>query len=393
MKTSDFDYNLPENKIAKYPLPQRDHSKLLVYDHGKIIDDIFYNIHKYLEAGTTLITNNSKVIPARLIFYKPTGAKIEIFCLEPYDNKDFAQVFASRQKVEWKAIVGNAKKWKTSTLQKQINTPKDNFLLIATKEKSLENGTYIVSFEWNAPYSFAEVVEFAGKVPIPPYLKRDTEDIDKKRYQTVYAKIEGSVAAPTAGLHFTNNVLTKLLEKNIHILETTLHVSAGTFKPIDTEDVTQHKMHKEWIVLQKSFIEKLLNTDSRIAVGTTSLRSLESIYWAGIAAYNNYEIKVTQDMPYTYVATLTYKQALEELLNYMHKRNINNFSFPTEIMIMPGYRVKSIKALITNFHQPKSTLLVLIASLIDDDWEKVYDYALSHDYRFLSYGDSSLLKF
>ncbi len=391
---ADYDYNLPAERIAKYPLEKRDHSKLLVYDKGKISQDFFYNIATYLEQDSYLAANNSKVIPARLIFHKPTGAKIEIFCLEPYGTHEFSTVFSSLGTVTWKTIVGNAKKWKTGTLTKQIKHNGKEFQLTAHKKQDLGGGSFIIRFEWDADVTFAEVIELAGKVPIPPYLGRDTESIDKDRYQTVYAKHDGSVAAPTAGLHFTPDVFDSLKKKNIKTLELTLHVSAGTFKPVDADDIRQHKMHEEWIVLHQNTIKDLLAAENLTSVGTTTLRALESIYWLGINIKNKTgALRVTQWQPYEQKASLSFKAALEEIGNYMNKNNLATLNFPTEIIIMPGYRVKSANTLITNFHQPKSTLLLLVAALIGDDWKKVYKYALDNGFRFLSYGDSSILKF
>ncbi len=391
---ADYDYNLPTERIAKYPLEKRDQSKLLVYDKGKISQDVFYNIATYLERDSYLAANNSKVIPARLIFHKPTGAKIEIFCLEPYGIHEFSTIFSSRGPVIWKTIVGNSKKWKTDILTKLINQNGKKIQLTAHKVRDLGDGSFIIKFEWDANITFAEVIELVGKVPIPPYLGRDTESIDKDRYQTVYAKHDGSVAAPTAGLHFTPSVLDSLKNKNIKSVELTLHVSAGTFKPVDTDDIRQHKMHKEWIVLNHNTIKDLLAAENITSVGTTTLRALESIYWLGVNLKNKAEILgVTQWQLYEQKAAPSFKESLEETGNYMVKNNLTTLTFPTEIIIMPGYLVKSANTLITNFHQPRSTLLLLVAALIGNNWKKVYQYALDNGFRFLSYGDSSILKF
>ena len=393
VKISEFDYNLPEERIAKYPLEQRDMSKLLIYDNGKISDDTFFNLPKYIDAGSTLVANNSKVIPARLIFRKPTGARIEVFCLEPAQGFTFETIFSAKGKVVWKAIIGNAKKWKSGSLQRVIKTGHKEFLIKALLIDKLGDGTYVVEFNWDADLTFAEVMEFTGKVPIPPYLRRETEEIDKTRYQTVYAKVDGSVAAPTAGLHFTDRVFNKLRQKNIGNLEVTLHVSAGTFKPVDDEDLKNHKIHEEIVVISKETLTRLANETNTVSVGTTTLRTLESIYWAGINIKNGKPLSVRQWQPYETSENLSFTDAINILGEFMGKNNLEKISFPTEIIIMPGYKVKSVSALITNFHQPRSTLLLLVAALIGDDWKCVYEYALTNNFRFLSYGDSSILKF
>ncbi len=393
LNISEFDYELPEERIAKYPLQERDQSRLLVYDHGKITDSTFANIADFLDKNTVLVANNSKVIPARLLFRKPTGAKIEIFCLEPAGEKDFAAAFVSKQSVKWHVIIGNAKKWKTGSLERTINTGTETITLTAQKITGATSEN-IVEFKWNRAISFAELLEYAGKVPIPPYLRRDTENIDKERYQTVYAKINGSVAAPTAGLHFTDKVFKKLETKGIKRLEITLHVSAGTFKPVDSERITEHQMHEEWIVLEKNQLVQLSQAGNITAVGTTSLRALESIYWLGVNIHKGKSnLKVEQWQPYGETTGLSFVESLHIIRKYMESKNLEQLSFPTEIIIVPGYQVQSSHALITNFHQPKSTLLLLIAALVGDDWKKIYEHALSGEYRFLSYGDASLLKF
>ena len=389
----DFNYILPEEKIAKYPLKERDKSKLLVFDKGQIIDSTFINIADYLNPETVLVTNNSKVIPARLIFQKPTGAKIEIFCLEPTDKNDLSEIFASKRTVRWNVIIGNAKRWKEDNLEQRIKINNKEVVLTATKIKN-SNEQNIVEFRWNSNNSFGEIIENVGKIPIPPYLQRDTEKIDKERYQTVYAKVEGSVAAPTAGLHFTDKVFEKLKNKGIKNIEITLHVSAGTFKPLKSNKIIEHKMHEEWVVISKSQIEKLEKVKHITVVGTTSLRALESIYWLGVNIYNEKnELKVKQWQPYKEKSNLKFSDALNQIKLYMTKNRLDTLTFPTEIIIVPGYKVKSAKALITNFHQPQSTLLLLIAALVGNNWKKIYNHALQNNYRFLSYGDASLLKF
>ena len=392
-KIQKLTYNLPHHRIAKYPLPQRDRSKLLVYKQGQICHTQFKNLPQELQAGDLLIFNNTKVIQARLQFRKPTGAHIEIFLLEPHQPSDYNLVFQTRNYCTWTCLVGNAKKWKTGKLQ--IETP--NFTIYAEKKADLGKGEFLVDFSWTCQVSFSDILEQIGNMPIPPYLERPAEEADKSTYQTVYSKIEGSVAAPTSGLHFTPEVLSNLKDKGIQTAELTLHVGAGTFKPIKEDDASKHQMHAEQFFASLPFILQIANHPGRIiCVGTTALRSLESLYYlGGLARLNqlqnpNYQLIKQWDI-YQTPANISRRQAFSALADKMQEHGIERIFADTQIMITPHYQVKSIDALITNFHQPESTLLLLVASLVGDDWQKIYDYALHNDFRFLSYGDSSLL--
>lgn len=392
IKISDYDYELPEARIAKHPMANRDESKLLLYRNGNISEDIFRNIENYIPEGSALILNNTKVVRARLNFKRSTGASIEIFLLEPITPADYAQSFGNHASVTWKCLVGNLKKWKNDILE--LSIPQSNSSLYANKLKHLTEGVE-VEFTWNnADLSFAQIIELCGNVPIPPYLNRDSEEVDKDRYQTVYAHPEGSVAAPTAGLHFTNTVFDKLSVKSIKRHYVTLHVGAGTFKPVKAESVTEHEMHTEHFFVEKKFIESIVNTEGKLfVVGTTTLRTLESLYWLGVKAHNGQleaPFFISQWEPYN-LPKLPLKESFKALLKHLNDRNMNVVSASTQIMIMPGYEIMTANALITNFHQPKSTLLLLVSALIGNDWKKVYKYAMENNFRFLSYGDSSLL--
>ncbi len=392
IKIEDYIYDLPEDRIAKYPLNQRDSSKLLIYNKGKISKDFFANINRYADFNSTFVFNNTKVIQARLKFFKETGAQIEIFCLEPVDPSDYVLAFQQTKKVAWKCIVGNLKKWKDKILKKVITVGNDKVELNATK-RNQDGNAQIIEFTWNNnKFTFSEILENIGVTPIPPYLNRESESVDKDRYQTIYSKLKGSVAAPTAGLHFTDEVLNKLKNKNIHIEEVTLHVGAGTFKPVKSETIDEHEMHTEHFVVKKSTIENLLKSEKIVVVGTTSVRTIESLYWMGVKLIENKILysHITQWEVYE-LPNLSKQESLNALLNYMNENSIDEIDASTQIMIFPGYKFKLVDVLITNFHQPKSTLLLLIAAFIGDDWEKVYDYALNNDFRFLSYGDSSIL--
>lgn len=391
---ADFDYNLPDSRIAKYPLQERDKSKLLIYKNENITDDFFSSLPKYLNSNSLLVVNNTKVIHSRLFFKKPTGASIEIFCLEPFDPSDYLFSLQSVYSCKWKCFAGNLKKWKDGKLTKEVQSPDGTVTLEAFKCEQNEN-YLIVEFTWNKNITFAHLLELSGETPIPPYLNRPSEEIDKERYQTVYSLKEGSVAAPTAGLHFTDSVFTELMQKNISTAEVTLHVGAGTFKPVQSTYVTDHEMHSEFFTVQKSTLERLLLADSIVSVGTTSLRTLESLFWLALKLY---EAKRLENLPelgqwdaYNEKSPLTYKHAIQILLEYMQKHEMQAFSAKTKIMILPGYDIKSAQALITNFHQPKSTLLLLVSAFIGDNWKRVYSHALENNFRFLSYGDSSLL--
>jgi S-adenosylmethionine:tRNA ribosyltransferase-isomerase len=390
---NNYDYDLPDERIAKYPLKRRDHSKLLYIKEGVITDHHFCNIPDLLPQNATLFYNNTKVLYARLPFQKATGASIEIFCLEPSFPVDYAENLGSRKSVQWKCIVGNLKKWKEGKVI--LKNDKELGLSAEILERNAEH--LVIKFDWNLDISFAEVLEIAGEVPIPPYLNRNSEENDKQTYQTLYSKIEGSVAAPTAGLHFTDEVFQNLRNKSIEWHEVTLHVGAGTFKPVDKKDVREHKMHQEFITVKKEAIQNLLlNLNEIIAVGTTTVRTLESLYWIGAQIIQKMPesekfFHVEQWEPYQANTLPTPKEALEALLEYLDKYNLYQIIGNTEIIIVPGYKHKIVKGLITNFHQPKSTLLLLLASFVGNDWKKMYSHALSNNYRFLSYGDSCLI--
>lgn len=396
IKISDYTYNLPEERIAKYPLEKRDNSKLLLYDKGVVTEDIFYNIASYLPENSLMVFNNTKVVPARLYFRKETGALIEIFCLEPHDPSDYATAFASKGSCIWNVVIGNAKRWKNGTVQFLSDSEAESLNFRAELiEKEGIHGS-LVRFLWDGEMTFSEVLDICGKMPIPPYLKRETESIDIDRYQTLYAKIKGSVAAPTAGLHFTDEVLEAIDRRNIKRRNICLHVGAGTFIPVKSEYISDHIMHTEPFMVELSLLKELYDVAGRgriIAVGTTSTRSLESIYFLGVHCIENgIPQAVTQWEPYNLNKKYTLKESLEALIGYMERENVEKFMARTGIIILPGYDFKVIDTLITNFHQPQSTLLLLIAAFTGgNEWKKIYDYALANDFRFLSYGDSSLL--
>ena len=394
---SDYNYLLPDDKIAKFPKEQRDQSKLLVYQSGKIKEDIFYNLPKYLPKNSLMIFNNTKVIQARLHFKKVSGALIEIFLLEPSMPTDYELMFQTKGYCEWLCLIGNLKKWKEGILVKEFLYNGETVRIEATKKESIGT-SHKVALKWdNTSLSFAELIDLIGELPIPPYLNRETEESDKTTYQTVYSKINGSVAAPTAGLHFTNNVLQALDSYGIEREELTLHVGAGTFKPVKSEELSGHDMHTEYISVSKQTLEKLLSYDSSaIAVGTTSVRTLESLYYMGVKLHSNpdlseQELHITQWEPYKVKSSLTATEAIEEIIKYLDRNNVSTLHSSTQIMIAPGYNYKIVKLLITNFHQPQSTLLLLVSAFVKGNWKTIYDYALAHDFRFLSYGDSSLL--
>lgn len=398
---ADYNYDLPDERIAKYPKAVRDESKLLLYRGGQISEDVFYNLPNYLPKGELLVFNNTKVIQARLHFHKSTGALIEVFCLEPHTPHDYQVNFATTRRVAWTCLIGNLKKWKEGKLERTINVGGKEVLL--TAERVGVSGTgYEVVFDWgDDTVAFSEVLEAIGELPIPPYLNRETEASDLKTYQTVYCKVKGSVAAPTAGLHFTERVLAALDNNGIERNEITLHVGAGTFKPVKSEEIGGHPMHSEWIAVKRESIERLLAHGGHcVAVGTTSVRTLESLYYIGVMLHRNPDahqddLHVPQWMPYEYAASpelkLTTVEALRAIVDWLERNKLPVLHTSTQIIIAPGYEYHVVKAMVTNFHQPKSTLLLLVSALIGDNWRRVYDYALSHDFRFLSYGDSSLL--
>lgn len=393
---SDYSYELPDERIAKYPLAERDQSKLLVWKNGNIEDSSFGNLPKFLPTNSLLIFNNTKVIRARLHFQKGTGAKIEIFCLDPHDPLDYQIAFQSTQSCVWKCMIGNQKKWKGELLRKTIRIENTEFELCA-EQFDCENKN-LIRFSWNnTNFEFSKIIEAAGSLPIPPYLNRETEQSDLERYQTVYSKIKGSVAAPTAGLHFTEKVFNHLMDDGHELAELTLHVGAGTFQPVKSETISGHEMHSEHLYVSRDFLIKLINhSEKKIAVGTTSVRTLESLYWLGLQISENTKIdienlKVSQWEAYeNSEADLSLKQALENLIELLDKNQLDHLSAATQIIIAPGYKFRIVDGLITNFHQPQSTLLLLISAYLGDEWRRIYDHALANDYRFLSYGDSNL---
>ena len=399
ISVNDYDYYLPENRIALHPLTERDASKLLVYKKGVIEETQFLEIDNYLPEKSLLVFNNSKVINARIKFTKPTGAEIEIFCLEPNgDITDYSSVMTATNTVQWKCLVGGAAKWKDEILQKEIHVAGEKVMLSAKKIDKITEAFIIELFWEPAVFCFAEIIEAAGKVPLPPYIKRNTDGEDSNRYQTIFAAHDGSVAAPTAGLHFSSKIFRKLTAKNIEKAFLTLHVGAGTFKPVKAETMQEHEMHAEYIDVNIETIEKLKNNIGNItAVGTTSLRTLESLYWMGIKVNHNPSItnpEILQwdvykdDMVTSNYSTLT---ALNFLTEWMMINNKKNLFTRTQILIVPGYKFRMVNMLVTNFHQPRSTLLLLVAAAIGNDWKKMYDHAMQNDFRFLSYGDGNLL--
>lgn len=403
IQIKDYNYTLPDDRIAKYPVSPRDHSKLLLYRDGRVSEDSFYNLPSYLKPGALMVFNNTKVIFARLHFQKSTGALIEIFCLEPHTPADYQQSFAATRRVTWTCLVGNMKKWKEGRLERTVKVG-DRELCLTAEHKGPAGTGFEIAFDWgDDAVSFSEVLDAIGELPIPPYLNRQTEQSDLNNYQTVYSKIEGSVAAPTAGLHFTDDVLRRLDEVGIVREEVTLHVGAGTFKPVKSEEIEGHTMHAEWIAVSRQNVEHLLAHDcSCIAVGTTSVRTLESLYYIGVLIHRNPQVApedlhVPQWLPYEYETSteekLTSEAALHEILAYLDRNNMSVLHTATQIIIAPGYTYKIVKTMVTNFHQPQSTLLLLVSAFVGGDWRAIYDYALAHDFRFLSYGDSSLLNY
>jgi S-adenosylmethionine:tRNA ribosyltransferase-isomerase len=393
----EYNYPLPDERIAKYPLAKRDASKLLVYKNQKITESVFSSVSDFLPHNALLVYNNTRVIQARLLFKKDTGASIEVFCLEPLQPADYAQSLGSTTECVWKCMIGNLKKWKEGKLSKQIELAGEKCTFTAERHQT-EGNTHSVKFSWdNAAIHFADILENAGELPIPPYLHRKTEESDLTTYQTVYSKIKGSVAAPTAGLHFTEDVFESLKPKQITIEEVTLHVGAGTFQPVKTRDIAEHHMHTEVISVQRSTIENLLKQLGNIvAVGTTSVRTLESLYYIGSSPLNPpkgdlHVLHVDQWAPYQTKDKLTTREALQNIIDYLETNNLTTLHAETQIMIKPGYKFRVVDGMITNFHQPKSTLLLLVSAFVGGNWKQIYDYALENDFRFLSYGDSSLL--
>lgn len=405
---ADFNYQLDDKRIAKYPLPVRDESKLLVYKHGEVSQDIFKNVYNYLPENALMIFNNTRVIQARMHFRKDNpqeklqGALIEIFLLEPYAPRDYERIFSCTGSCGWLCLVGNLKRWKEGPLRQTVVI--DGKEIELTAERGEVVGTsFLITFKWNSDnVTFAQIIDAAGEIPIPPYLNRDTEEKDKTTYQTVYARIKGSVAAPTAGLHFTPQVLANIDAHKVEREEVTLHVGAGTFRPVKSEDIGHHEMHTETISVRLGTIKKLIEHGGRaVAVGTTSVRTLESLYYIGVNVRNNPDlhpddITVLQWEPYSPERQIEYSsistvQSLSYLADYMEKHELQVLNARTQIIIAPGYKFHIVERMITNFHQPQSTLLLLVSAFVNGDWKKIYDYALEKDFRFLSYGDSSIL--
>ena len=392
LSISDYNYPLPEERIAKYPLPERDHSKLLIYKDGEVREDRFFRVGDYIPAHSLLVYNNTRVIQARLVFHKPSGARIEIFCLEPLAPHDYQLSVWCIEGCRWKCMSGSGKKFREAAIDMPLQVAGNDVVLRATKGEQMGN-TFAVTFSWDGGFSFAEILDAVGELPIPPYLNRPTEERDKTTYQTVYSRIKGSVAAPTAGLHFTEAVLADLRQRGIKTTELTLHVGAGTFQPVKTEDANLHTMHTEIIAVpRQAIVDILANLGHIVAVGTTSMRTLESLYFLGcMLLRGDRSLHVPQFMPYEQEWTLSTEEALRALLAYLDETHQDTLHAETQIMIKPGYRFRVVEQLITNFHQPKSTLLLLVSAFVGEDWKKIYDYALAHDFRFLSYGDSSIL--
>ena len=417
IRISDYNYPLPDERIAKFPLPERDHSKLLIYRHGQVSESRFTHLPDLIPAGELMVFNNTRVIQARLHFRKETGALIEVFCLEPLLPADYAQNFQQTEHTAWLCLVGNLKKWKEGTLHREMVVKGETVTLSATRGEC-RGTSHRIDFRWNNPHiTFADILESFGELPIPPYLNRETQESDKETYQTVYSKIKGSVAAPTAGLHFTPRVLEALQAKGVELQEVTLHVGAGTFKPVKSEEIEGHELHTEYISVNRTTLQRLIDHDGQaIAVGTTSVRTLESLYYMGITVMKQpdateEQLHVSQWQPYNQekkeapqstgvlapqsVGALNEEisavEALKALANYMDRHGLEALHSSTQIIIAPGYRYHIVKAIVTNFHQPQSTLLLLVSAFVGGDWHTIYDYALGHDFRFLSYGDSSIL--
>ena len=404
IQINDYNYPLPDERIAKFPIAQRDHSKLLVYRKGEVGEDVFYNLPDYLPEGALMVFNNTKVIQARMHFRKETGALVEVFLLEPAEPSDYELMFQTTASCAWYCLVGNLKKWKEGSLTREITI--DGRLVVVKATRGPVHGTsHRIDFAWTGDASFAEIIDAMGELPIPPYLNRETQESDKTTYQTVYSKIKGSVAAPTAGLHFTPQVLAALDAHGIDREELTLHVGAGTFKPVKSERIEGHEMHTEYISVRRETIAKLIRHEGRaIAVGTTSVRTLESLYYMGLKVclhpeYSEGDLHVSQWEPYEgvrndkgdVISGVSAVEALQALADWMDVNSLSVLHSSTQIIIAPGYDYHIVRMLVTNFHQPQSTLLLLVSAFVKGDWHRIYDYALSHDFRFLSYGDSSLL--
>lgn len=389
----DYDYNLPDERIAKYPLAKRDSSKLLVYREGKCSDWTFSDIPALLPSGALMVFNETKVIPARLFFRRESGARIEVFCLQPQDPSEYVSAFDARGRCVWQCVIGNLKRWKGDTIMIDTDDPQITVLHLRARLLGREGNTGSVEFIWDGGVTFSEVLELCGRIPIPPYLGRETEDIDLLRYQTTYARIQGSVAAPTAGLHFTPEVLEGISQKGIETAKVCLHVGAGTFLPVKDGNVAAHHMHREPFAVSRTLLERLRDGGTPvIAVGTTSVRTLESLYYAGVSCIENGSpSEIGQWVPYERDWSYSTREALAALVDYLDKQGLQEFVTGTRIIIVPGFRFRIVDMLVTNFHQPRSTLLLLISAFVGGDWQTIYSHALEGGYRFLSYGDSSLL--
>lgn len=395
IKIQDYDYGLPDERIARYPLAERDSSKLLRYSEGNVSEHIFRNLPELLPEHSIMIFNDTKVVPARLHFQRATGAVIEIFCLEPVLPVEYNLIFASKESCRWKCVIGNAKKWKGDILAVINPDSSEEVASLSLKAELIERDaqTGVVEFRWEGDQPFSNVLDICGRIPIPPYLNRETESIDYERYQTLYAHIRGSVAAPTAGLHFTERVLDDIRARNIDTQTVCLHVGAGTFLPVKSESVSDHPMHREPFVVSKQLLKKIIcNKGKLIAVGTTSVRTLESLYYVGVSILETgCPADVEQWAPYSREYSYSTEESLEAIVQYLEKNSLEEISVGTRIIIVPGFTFRIVDILVTNFHQPESTLILLISAFVKGDWRKIYDYALEHDFRFLSYGDSSLL--
>ena len=395
IRIEDYNYTLPDGRIAKYPLEDRASSKLLCYKGGEISEYTFRDITTLIPENSLMVFNDTKVVPARLHFQRQTGAMIEIFCLEPVLPAEYATMFSVTASCRWKCIVGNAKKWKGEPISPYIaggNKEMEELNLKATLV-SRENQTAVVEFNWDGNVPFSRVLEICGSVPIPPYLNRDTEDIDLERYQTLYAKYRGSVAAPTAGLHFTRDVLDSIKERGVDEETVCLHVGAGTFLPVKSSLVSEHTMHREPFVVSLPLLEKLASgSRNTVAVGTTSVRTLESLYYIGVKCIEQgHPSDVGQWEPYEREYSYTLEESLEAIIRYLKENGLEYLSVGTRIIIVPGFQFRIVNTLVTNFHHPQSTLLLLISAFVNGNWKKIYDYAMENDFRFLSYGDSSIL--
>ena len=395
---SDYNYLLPDELIARYPLEERDTSRLLIYKNGIISEDRYFNLHKFLPPHSLLILNNTKVVAARILFQKPTGGIIEIFCLEPAGTTDIQPALLQKESVEWKCLVGGASKWKKGQILLKEFTITETTIRLEARYVRKDKDSFVIRLSWLPPaFSFAEILQYTGAIPLPPYLKRNADVTDKERYQTIYARYNGSVAAPTAGLHFTDKLFASLKSQDIGVTSVTLHVGAGTFLPVKTNDISEHIMHAEWLHLMRDTIEKLIEKMGQvIAVGTTSLRTLESLYHIGSKIFHQPELApdelhLSQWEAYEQTGEISSEASLKAILRWMEKNNLNELIARTQLFIVPGYKFRIVDILITNFHQPHSTLLLLVAAFTGDDWKKTYDYAVSQKFRFLSYGDGCLL--